>query len=184
MGSILERANLNKIYLIYGHLDDMFISRNLQKDNFRPFFNGYLKNIVFEQIVFYSGDKNVGKFVMDDESAMLAINKNKKLRSNSPDAGSSEEKPRKKRRILNPRGNAESDRTASGAGSNTEPKSNVDAGEDNTKIIYKQPKITPVEFLEDAKKIMADSSHKSAIVFTFFQDFFTDRSAPLQPYLE
>ncbi|MCI8306753.1 MAG: AAA family ATPase [Lachnospiraceae bacterium] len=184
MGSILERANLNKIYLIYGHLDDMFISRNLQKDNFRPFLNGYLKNIGFEQIVFYSGAKNVGKFVMDDESAMLAINKNKKLRSNSPDAGSSEEKPRKKRRILNPRGNAESDRTASGAGTNTEPKSNVDAGEDNTKIIYKQPKITPVEFLEDAKKIMADSSHKSAIVFTFFQDFFTDRSAPLQPYLE
>ncbi len=32
--------------------------------------------------------------------------------------------------------------------------------------------------------MMADTSHKSAIVFTFFQDFFTDRSAPLQPYLE
>ena len=41
------------------------------------------------------------------------------------------------------------------------------------KLIYSQPKITPVEFLEDAKKIMADNSHKSAIVFTFFQDFFT-----------
>ena len=28
------------------------------------------------------------------------------------------------------------------------------------------------------------SAFNSAVVFTFLQDFFTDRSAPLQPYLE
>ena len=184
MSSILERANLNKIYLIYGHLDDMFISRNLQKDNFRTFLNGYLKNIGFEQIVFYSGAKNVGKFVMDDESAMLAINKNKKMASNNAGTQSIEEKPRKKRRILNPRANSEPTEVITSVEANTEQVSGSNSKGQNTKLVYKQPKITPVEFLEDAKKIMADSSHKSAIVFTFFQDFFTDRSAPLQPYIE
>ena len=184
MSSILERANLNKIYLIYGHLDDMFISRNLQKDNFRPFLNGYLKSIGFEQIVFYSGAKNVGKFVMDDESAMLAINKNKKIAGNNASTQSKEEKPKKKRRILNPRANSEPAETTTVVEIDNENTPVSKNEEDNTKLVYKQPKITPVEFLEDAKKIMADSSHKSAIVFTFFQDFFTDRSAPLQPYLE
>ena len=196
MGSILERANLNKIYLIYGHLDDMFISRNLQKDNFRSFLNGYLRSIGFEQIVFYSGAKNVGKFVLDDESAKLAINKNKNTVGTSTE---SIDKPKKKRRILSPRANQENSQA-----SGNEELELLPIGEDekengtvnqtqkvdnsqyqaNVKLVYKQPKITPVEFLEDAKKIMADKSHKSAIVFTFFQDFFTDRSAPLQPYLE
>lgn len=183
MGSILERANLNKIYLIYGHLDDMFISRNLQKNNFRPFLNGYLKSIGYEQIVFYSGAKNVGKFVMDDESAMLAINKNKKFAKNNSDETVPEKKAQKKRRILNPRANSSS---ASGdVKTDAETKAetnNIDSSD--MKLVYKQPKITAVEFLEDAKKIMADDSHKSAIVFTFFQDFFTDRTAPLQTYLE
>lgn len=199
MGSILERANLNKIYLIYGHLDDMFISRNLQKDNFRPFLNGYLRSIGFEQIVFYSGAKNVGKFVLDDESAKLAINKNKNAVSNSGGTSTDSADKPKKRRILNPRVRQESSQTSKDEelellpigedekkNDATNQAQNVDDSKNETKIklVYKQPKITPVEFLEDAKKIMADKSHKSAIVFTFFQDFFTDRTAPLQPYLE
>ena len=188
MGSVLERPQLNKIFLIYGHLDDMFISRNLQKNNFRPFLNGYLKNLGYEQIVFYSGAKNVGKFVLDDESAILAINKNKGLRQAS--SSNTEQKPaeKKRRRIMNPRAGA----TTSEASSQPEPPKTQESNtttqvqNDNkdVKLTYKQPKITPVEFLDDAKKMMADTSHKSAIVFTFFQDFFTDRSAPLQPYLE
>ena len=188
MGSVLERPQLNKIFLIYGHLDDMFISRNLQKNNFRPFLNGYLKNLGYEQIVFYSGAKNVGKFVLDDESAILAINKNKGLRQAS--SSNTEQKPaeKKRRRIMNPRAGA----TTSEASSQPEPPKTQESNtttqvqNDNkdVKLTYKQPKITPVEFLDDAKKMMADTSHKSAIVFTFFFYFFTDRSAPLQPYLE
>lgn len=80
MSSILEKSNLNKIFLVYGHLDDMFISKNLQKDNFRMFLNGYLKSLGYQQIVFYSGAKNLGKFVLDDESAVRVINKNKDMR--------------------------------------------------------------------------------------------------------
>ncbi|MCR4892948.1 MAG: AAA family ATPase, partial [Lachnospiraceae bacterium] len=60
----------------------------------------------------------------------------------------------------------------------------VDLTDPSWDLVYHQPKITPVEFLDDAKKMMGDKSCKSAVVFTFFQDFFTDRSAPLQPYLE
>ena len=188
MGSVLERPQLNKIFLIYGHLDDMFISRNLQKNNFRPFLNGYLKNLGYEQIVFYSGAKNVGKFVLDDESAILAINKNKGLRQAS--SSNTEQKPteKKRRRIMNPRAGAT---TAESSSQPELPKTQenntatqVQNDNKDVKLTYKQPKITPVEFLDDAKKMMADTSHKSAIVFTFFQDFFTDRSAPLQPYLE
>jgi len=188
MGSVLERPQLNKIFLIYGHLDDMFISRNLQKNNFRPFLNGYLKNLGYEQIVFYSGAKNVGKFVLDDESAILAINKNKGLRQAS--SSNTEQKPaeKKRRRIMNPRAGATTAEASSQPESPKTQESNTTTQVQNdnkdVKLTYKQPKITPVEFLDDAKKMMADTSHKSAIVFTFFQDFFTDRSAPLQPYLE
>lgn len=185
MSSILERTDLNKIFLIYGHLDDMFISRNLQKSNFRPFLNGYLKSIGYEQIIFYSGAKNVGKFVLDDESAMLAINKNKSLKAASQE-GKTADAPKKKRRILNPRSNTASNgEKAANAVSNAGHPDTADTRDSgDQKLVYKQPKITPVEFLDDARKIMADGQHKSAIVFTFFQDFFTDRSAPLQPYLE
>ncbi len=270
MSSILERTNLNRIYLIYGHLDDMFISGNLQKNNFRAFLNGYLKSIGYEQIVFYSGAKNVGKFVMDDESARLAINKNKNVQAGNPANGAATQgNEKKRRRILNPRMNANhndanhhtntngNNETNSGNNANSDINSGNNANSDinssnntngstnrdtsgstngdinsrnntadnvdnnNTvgnsnrnqenvngnmgqqymqqgtvqqnsvqqnsvqqKLVYKQPKITPIEFLEDAKKIMADSTHKSAIVFTFFQDFLTDRTSPLQPYME
>ena len=50
MSSILERPNLNKIFLIYGNLDDMFISPDLQKNNFRPYLNAYLKSLGYQKI--------------------------------------------------------------------------------------------------------------------------------------
>ena len=116
MSSIFEKSNLNKIFLIYGHLDDMFISKNLQKDNFRMFLDGYLKSLGYQQIVFYSGAKNLGKFVLDDESAVRAINKNKDMRESVlgqsdtaavSKSGTAEQpqtvsKPQKRRRIMAP----------------------------------------------------------------------------------
>lgn len=186
MGSVLMKPKQNKIFLIYGNLDDMFITRNLQRCNFRPFLNGYLKSIGYEQVVFYSGAKNVGKFVLDDESAIMAINKNKAFRKDNAD---NEMKPanteKKRRRILNPRATKNTEPVPDKSDENRDQQADVPSTTEATgKLVYKQPKITPVEFLDDAKKMMADGEHKSAVVFTFFQDFFTDRSAPLQPYLE
>ena len=94
MSSILERPNLNKIFLIYGNLDDMFISPDLQKNNFRPYLNSYLKSLGYKKVVFYSGAKNTGKYVLDDESAVLAINRNKHQSTSGDEP---------KRRILSPK---------------------------------------------------------------------------------
>lgn len=188
MSSIFERPELNKIFLVYGNLDDMFISPDLQKNNFRPFLNAYLRSLGYEQIVFYSGARNMGKYVLDDQSAMLAINKNKgRGGAAAPDAApaSGDGGERKKRRILSPR--AQSQETAApgnAAVSPAQPAGQAAGNPGETKLIYKQPKITPAEFLDDAKKMMADSRIKTAIVFTFFQDFVTDGSAPLQQYSE
>ena len=141
---------MNKIFLIYGHLDDMFISRNLQKNNFRPFLNGYLKSIGYDQVVFYSGAKNVGKFVLDDESALLAINKNKKQQAaTANNASPMPEQPKKKRRIMNPRAAASATPEPVNDVSNVQPTEQVQStGESadttNTKLVYKQPKITSV----------------------------------------
>ena len=203
MGSIFERPELNRIFLIYGNLDDMFISPDLQKNNFRPFLNSYLRSLGYERIVFYSGAKNVGKYVLDDRSAVLAINKNKdKAASTGSEAAPSGavqppvEAPKKKRRILNPNASAQPSQEASGAAGHASPAvpmasasptaQTVPAASDENaaKLIYKQPKITPAEFLDDAKKMMSDASIKTAIVFPFFQDFVTDGSAPLQQYAE
>ena len=177
MSSILERPNLNKIFLIYGNLDDMFISPDLQKNNFRPYLNSYLKSLGYKKIVFYSGAKNTGKYVLDDESAVLAINRNKRQNADVQ----SGEKP--KRRILSPKARQNEEKKnevkedVQKSAENTKP-------QDNGKMVYKQPKITPAEFLDDAKKMMKDSSVKTAVVFTFFQDFVTDNSAPQQQYSE
>ena len=186
MSSILERPNLNKIFLIYGNLDDMFISPDLQKNNFRPYLNAYLKSLGYKKIVFYSGAKNTGKYVLDDESAVLAINKNK--RQNTQNQNS--DKP--KRRILSPRARQQNNDDNKKQEKLQEQQVREDAKkssentavQDSSKMTYKQPKITPAEFLDDAKKMMADSSVKTAVVFTFFQDFVTDSSAPQQQYSE
>ena len=217
MSSILERPELNKIFLLYGNLDDMFISPDLQKNNFRPFLNQYLRSLGYRQIVYYSGAKNVGKFVLDDESAVLAINKNKRLQPSvhednaaqaaqtQPTQPSAAPAGRRKRRILNPSAAAAGAQNESPSEqANATPAANADDNqhtqttpdhppalqpgenerENNPKLIYKQPKITPAEFLDDAKKMMSDASVKTAIVFTFFQDFVTDGAAPLQQYSE
>ena len=217
MSSILERPELNKIFLLYGNLDDMFISPDLQKNNFRPFLNQYLRSLGYRQIVYYSGAKNVGKFVLDDESAVLAINKNKRLQPSVHEdnaAQAAQTQPtqpsvapagRRKRRILNPSAAAAGAQNESPSEqANATPAANADDNqhtqttpdhppalqpgenerENNPRLIYKQPKITPAEFLDDAKKMMSDASVKTAIVFTFFQDFVTDGAAPLQQYSE
>ena len=210
MSSVLERPELNKIFLIYGNLDDMFISPDLQKNNFRPFLNQYLRSLGYRRIVYYSGAKNVGKFVLDDESAVLAINKNKHLQPpEQQDSAAPPAEPaaqpmpsaggRRKRRILNPSA-AAAQPQSDGQKEQTQPAQEVPAAEqarnvpsppqgendrgNKPKLTYKQPKITPAEFLDDAKKMMSDGSIKTAIVFTFFQDFVTDGSAPLQQYSE
>ena len=165
MSSILEHPELNKIFLIYGNLDDMFISPDLQRKNFRPFLNSYLKSLGYECIIFYSGAKNTGKYVLDDDSARIAINSNR----SSTAANTS----RTKRRISTPRATPANNEAPSPTTS--EPKQ---------ELTYKQPKITPAEFLDEAKKFMSDSSVKTAIIFTFFQDFVSDNTAPLQQYSE
>lgn len=182
MSSIFERPELNKLFLIYGNLDDMFLSPDLQKNNFRPFFNAYLQSLGYERIVFYSGAKNVGKYVLDDRSAMLAINGNKNRSSGmsgSPNGGK-----RKKRRILNPNLQQQQTDDNPPAAPSTEPSPAAANTGEPTRLIYKQSKITPAEFLDDAKKMMADTSIKTAIVFPFLQDFVTDGAAPLQQYAE
>lgn len=186
MSSIFERPNLNKIFLVYGNLDDMFISPDLQKNNFRPFLNSYLRSLGYEQIVFYSGAKNTGKYVLDDRSAVLAINKNRKNGTSgvTENSTASDQPQKSKRRILNPRAKDTASINESAPVENQSIASTPAEPQTETKLIYKQPKITPAEFLDDAKKMMADSRIKTAIVFTFFQDFVTDGSAPLQQYSE
>ena len=190
MSSILERPNLNKIFLIYGNLDDMFISPDLQKNNFRPFLNAYLRSLGYEQIVFYSGAKNTGKYVLDDKSAVLAINKNKgkniSQASQSQDTNNDTTaySVRGKRRILSPRAQSAGVTPPVAASAPEAIPNQQSISENSQKLVYKQPKITPAEFLDDAKKMMADSRIKTAIVFTFFQDFLTDGSAPVQQYSE
>lgn len=186
MSSILERPNLNKIFLIYGNLDDMFISPDLQKNNFRPYLNAYLKSLGYQKIVFYSGAKNTGKYVLDDESAVLAINKNKRRTNEQSTDGQGNAKP--KRRILSPRAR-QNDEKKQEQIQQQQVQEDAEKSADNTKtqnqkMVYKQPKITPAEFLDDAKKMMADPTVKTAVVFTFFQDFVTDDSAPQQQYSE
>ena len=163
MSSILEHPELNKIFLLYGNLDDMFMTGDLQRKNFRPFLNAYLKSLDYQCVIFYSGAKNTGKYVLDDDSARIAINSNRQ--SATPQ--------RPKRRIATPR--------ATPANNEATPLANPAPKQELT---YKQPKITPAEFLDEAKKLMADSNIKTAIIFTFFQDFVSDNSAPLQQYSE
>jgi len=174
MNSIFERPGLNKIFLIYGNIDDMFITPDLQRKNFRPFLNSYLHSIGYECVVFYSGAKNTGKYVLDDKSALIAINVNKNKNSSSP---SPSVKP--KRRIAAPNIKANENQNQNVSQDST-PAQNPEKRE----LIYKQPKITPAEFLDEAKKLMSDSSVKTAIIFTFFQDFVSDNSAPVQQYSE
>lgn len=207
MSSILEKPQLNKIFLLYGSLDDMFITPDLQRNNFRPFLNTYLRSLGYQQIVYYSGAKNTGKYVLDDKSAMLAINKNKirsKLSSKENDDG--RKKIMSPSRISTPKKN-KIQAPSGGAGASQEnnninkhslqnnmpvqnsPQQNNQAVENNpkknnNKLIYKQPKITPAEFLDEAKRMMSDSSVKTAVIFTFFQDFATDGGAPIQQYSE
>jgi len=164
MSSIFEQSGMNKVFMIYGNLDDMFMTRDLQKQGFRFLLNSYLRSIGYEQIVYYSGAKNVGKFVLDDASAMIAINKNKQPAQNAAPS---------KRRILNPAAARTAPAPAGEPPRQTRP----------DQIIYSQPKITPFEFLDDARVMMAASEPRSAVVFTFMQDFLTERG-PMQPYLE
>ena len=103
MSSVLERPSLNKIFLLCGNLDDMFLSPDLQKNNFRPFLNSYLRSLGYERIVFYSGAKNTGKYVLDDRSAVLAINKNRNQQTADTQNTSDQSQGKNKRRILSPR---------------------------------------------------------------------------------
>ncbi|MDR1874920.1 MAG: AAA family ATPase [Synergistaceae bacterium] len=190
MASIFEKDGLNRIFLIYGRLDDMFMTKDLQKQGFRPFLNAYLKGLGYEQVVYYSGAKNVGKFVLDDESARLAINRNKGAQSQAQNreagtqasASGAVSAPPGRSRIRNPNARREAappPESSAGRDAGPQPKK----PETPETLVYSQPKITPFEFLDDARMMMRSAERRSAVVFTFMQDFLTDRG-PMQPYLE
>lgn len=182
MHSILKNPNKNNLFLIYGNLDDMFFSPDLQKNNFRQLLNAYLRCIGYKQIVFYSGAKNMGKFVLDEESAGYAINANKKISNINYSSAKNEETPKRKNRI-----NFNIDRVnvSSGTVSSVTGNFNRPAPEtEKTELKYSQPKLTPADFLAEAKTLMADNKVKTAIIFPFLQDFVTDGSAPIQQYSE
>jgi SpoVK/Ycf46/Vps4 family AAA+-type ATPase len=187
---MFERFSLNKIFMIYGNLDDMFMTGDLQKRGFRFLLNSCLRSAGYDRIVYYSGAKNVGKFVLDDESAMSAININKSARG----AGEArhDEPAARRRRILSPAAARAVPAQADGAGDGGAVPGQADgspAGTDakpetgEKRLVYSQPKITPFEFLDDARTMMSSGDARSAVVFTFMQDFIAERG-PMQPYLE
>jgi SpoVK/Ycf46/Vps4 family AAA+-type ATPase len=181
MSSIFETSTRHKIFLVCGHLDDMFMMGDLQKNSFRPFLNAHLKSLGFRRIVYYSGAKNVGKYVLDAESAVLAIGANRQ----EPGKSGASAAPEKKRRILSPRARQAEE---AGPAEIRQTDSAADGIPDKSvappKLIYRQPKITPAEFLSEARAMMRDAEPQSALIFTFLRDFVSDRAGALQPYLE
>ncbi|GHV26889.1 hypothetical protein FACS1894167_00960 [Synergistales bacterium] len=77
MASVFESGS--RVFLVCGKLDDMFMTGDLQANNFRRFLNSHLKGLGYKRVVFYSGARNVGKYVLDDESALFAMAANKKM---------------------------------------------------------------------------------------------------------
>jgi SpoVK/Ycf46/Vps4 family AAA+-type ATPase len=176
--SVFEKTNLNNVFLICGDLQDMFMMNDLQQRDFQSFLNVHLKKYLgYKRIVYYSGAKNLGKYVRDDESAILAINSNK---SSAPEDGAAV----KKKRLLNPKAPRETSRSSSTDTGNPPPEKSESGKDVKKELIYRQPKITSAEFLSEAKAIMSDRSIKSAVVFVNFDDFLNDPSHPQQPYRE
>lgn len=163
----------NKIYLIYGNLSDEFITRDLQRYSFRFLLNRYLRQLGYERIVFYSVANRTGKYVLDAESARYAINSNKQHTDPTPAAP-------QRARILNPRtGGSRMTRPAAQPPQGGEPP----AGESG-RLIYKQPKITGIQFRDEAAKLMANNTVKTAIVFPNFRDFAADEESLMRQYSE
>ena len=181
MFSIFQNTHLYNVFLVCGDLQDMFMMNDLQKRGFESFLNVHLKReLGYKRIVYYSGAKNLGKFVLDDESAILAINANK---YSDGEASLPQGAAAKKKRIINPKSVNSS---AQSAEAPPRPKDGSEGSAGKKKLIYKQPKITPVEFLSEARSMMneRDPEKKSAIVFVNIDDFTGDPSNPQQPYRE
>jgi SpoVK/Ycf46/Vps4 family AAA+-type ATPase len=172
--SIFENTHLYNVFMVCGDLQDMFMTGDLQKRDFQSFLNVHLKKYLgYERIVYYSGARNLGKYVLDDESAILAINANK-----SPDGGQAQRK-----RIINPRA-ARRNAASPQPEPEREPEEERKNDAERKKLIYKQPKITPAEFLSEARAMMENRGTKSAVVFVNIDDFISDPSNPQQPYRE
>ncbi len=193
MSSILMRPELNKIFLIYGNLNDDFITADLQRMHFELFLNRYLKGLGYEQIVYYSGARNLGKYCLDDESAKLAIHLNGNVCDGNDVALCSDPTDRKSPRIQRPASRASAEQSPfqkrrpdsdSKQADTTEKPQSGDRTERKSGIVYNQPKMPPQVFLDEARKIMADGKRKSAIVFSNMEDFSTDHSSARQPYWE
>jgi SpoVK/Ycf46/Vps4 family AAA+-type ATPase len=180
MASIFEQPGRHKVFLVCGKpMNDMFMADNLLKCGFQSFLNSHLRSIGFNRIVYYSGAKNVGKYVLDDESAILSINSNKQATGEA----ASTQPPQPRRRFISPRRKKDEEKfseTMGGTLHNETAERRAPAAE----LVYSQPKLYPAAFLAEAKALMDDTENRSAIVFTFMSDFLKDTGNPLQPYVE
>lgn len=180
MDSIFTGPLYDKIFLIYGNVYDMFFAQNLCKyNNFEQFLNAFLKNIGYKRIVYYSGASGeFGKYVLDEESAKLAITANKELEQNASDI-KTPATIQKKKHILNPR-QKECVRVESCSVANNSPQNEKNA----QNLKYTQPRITPEEFKRELTAMIRNREIKTAIVLTDLRFYFDSASFPLQDYMK
>ncbi len=183
----------HNIYTFYGDLDDIYITKNLQKQTVFSYINEMLLKEGFDRVVFYSGAGNLGKFTLDKKSAILSIAKNTKFAGAIDERNTEEKRKRKSKRVssanrydsINLSGDNSSCDETNENGFQERARENQNNNPEIEEIKYSEQEMLEGNFRTELVSWMKDKKHRTAVVFCNMWDFMTN-TAPdvLRSYSE
>ena len=155
--------------MLYGNLNDVYITEDLQEHTIHGYLMKLLKREGYDRVVFYSGAGNMGKFTLDAQSARLCINQ-------TGENTQEQRQVRVRRGRFTGRQNRVPQHNDGQSGQNQD----NDTAANNAEIVYSQKHMLEGFFRDELLSWLSDTERRTAMVFTNMWDFMSYTAADVK----
>lgn len=167
---VLKKHNDTSCILLYGNTTDIVVSKDLCVRDFRLALHGILREVGYDNVVFYDSTNASGKFVYDDDSAVYTGISPRKSKHVGADPKEQSNKQRRTVQFGKPRKKVQPEPTDSNSQKNN-------AGDnDQTPMRYQQRNMVEEVFHSELETYMKSDQYRSAVVLTDINNFLRNSS--------
>ncbi len=167
---VLKKHNDTSCILLYGNTTDIVISKDLCVRDFRLALHSILREVGYDNVVFYDSTNASGKFVYDDDSAVYTGISPRKSKPVGAEPVEQANKPRRTVQFGKPRKKVQPEPTDSNS------QKNNSGDSDQTPMRYQQRNMVEEVFHSELETYMKNDQYRSAVVLTDINNFLRNSS--------
>ena len=166
---VLEKHNDTSCILLYGNTSDVVVSRDLCIRDFRLALHSILREVGYDNVVFYDSTNASGKFVYDDDSAVYTGISQRNTSTADNSSTDCEPKSRRAVQFGKPRRKVQAEENTGDLAENTISPTPV-------QMKYQQRNMVEEVFHGELETYMKNSKYRSAVVLTDINNFLRNSS--------